>query len=277
MARVTPTSGSKALYILCIIVASFLLYLDINYKTFDVIKNQYNSLLISSSFALKKISIDPISYIYNLLQKNSDLINENKELKKKLDESYLSNFIISRDTKFFSDGDHIKSFMEKHRIKKIFHSSVVRYFDTEKYFCCDQHQFFIEILNKSDGNFIGSPVINSQGILGQIINDDKYHEVLLLTDTSHSLPIEADGFFCNAKGSGKPGIISCTYSSLIWPEPIKKGQEFFTSGLGGIYPRGVLIGYVSEIKILDKTNFEFDISLVSNPMKENTLGVLERL
>ena len=95
MARVTPTSGSKALYILCIIVASFSLYLDTNYKSFDVIKNQYNSLLISSSFALKKISIDPISYIYNLLQKNSDLINENKELKKKLDESYLSNFIIS--------------------------------------------------------------------------------------------------------------------------------------------------------------------------------------
>ncbi len=277
MARPTASSGSRALYILCIIVASFLLYLDINYKSFDTIKNQYNSILISSSFVLKKISIDPISYIYNLLHKNSDLIDENKELKKQLDESYLANFIISRDTKFFIDDDHLKSFMEKYQIKKIFHSSVIRYFDTEKYFCCDQHKFFIEILNKGDSNFIGSPVINSQGILGQIINDAKYQEVLLITDTSHSLPVEADGYFCNARGSGRPGIISCSYSSLIWPEPIKKGQEFFSSGLGGIYPRGILIGYVGEVKTLDETNFEFDISLVSNPMKENTLGVLEKL
>ena len=91
-------------------------------------------------------------------------------------------------------------------------------------------------------------------------------------------PIELEGYFCNAKGSGRPGIISCTYSSLIWTDPVTKGQEIFTHQGSEAYTPGVVpIGYVSEIKILDKTNFEFDISLVSNPMKENTLGVLERL
>ena len=43
MARVAPTTGSKILYILCLIVGSLLLYIDINYKSFEAVKNNYKS------------------------------------------------------------------------------------------------------------------------------------------------------------------------------------------------------------------------------------------
>ena len=39
---------------------------------------------------------------------------------------------------------------------------------------------FIEIFNNKDINFIGSTVINDQGIIGQIIYDKSIAEVLLL-------------------------------------------------------------------------------------------------
>jgi len=47
--------------------------------------------------------------------------------------------------------------------------------------------------------------------------------------------------------------------------------------MGGIYPSNILIGYVSSITSLDDTNINFDVHLVSDPLKSNFIGVLETL
>ena len=82
-------------------------------------------------------------------------------------------------------------------------------------------------------------------------------KILLLTDVSHVMPIISNNHFCNARGSGRPGVITCTYSKLIWPDPIEIGQEFFSSGMGGIYPSNILIGYVSSINTIDDAQYSF--------------------
>jgi hypothetical protein len=109
--------------------------------------------------------------------------------------------------------------------------------------------------------------INDQGNSWPIIYDKSIAEILLLTDVSHVMPIISNNHFCNARGSGRPGVITCTYSKLIWPDPIEIGQEFFSSGMGGIYPSNILIGYVSSINTIDDANIHFDIDLVANPIK----------
>jgi rod shape-determining protein MreC len=134
---------------------------------------------------------------------------------------------------------------------------------------------YIEVISSSGIDFTGSAVINSEGIIGQVISDNGVKEVLLLTDTSHYIPLETEGYFCNAKGSGKPGIISCRYSSLIWTNPVSNGQKLYSSGLGGIYPRGILIGYVQEITNIDETDIKIDISLITDPIKNSMLGIIE--
>ena len=60
MARNTPTPGQKISYFLVILLGVFLLYLDINTNTFNGIKNGFSSFKISSSYLLKKYSIDQI-------------------------------------------------------------------------------------------------------------------------------------------------------------------------------------------------------------------------
>ena len=47
--------------------------------------------------------------------------------------------------------------------------------------------------------------------------------------------------------------------------------------MGGIYPKGILIGKVVEIREVDENFNEFDIKLVSSPMSSNLFGVLESL
>ena len=275
MSRVAPTRGSKTLSFLFISLSALLLYLDTTYKSFESIKNIYKSFAISTSYILKKSTIDPISYIYELSIDKSYLLKENKELKLALDKSHLSNFIISKDSNFFANDKLIKNFLTKNDISNIFYLSKIKSFDTQLYFCCSQHRVFIEIFNKPNMSLVGSAVINSSGILGQIIHDVGVQEVLLLTDKSHVLPVESENHFCNAKGNGDPGIIYCTYSTLLWPEEIKQGQSFFSSGMGGVYPRGLLIGHVGEIIKIDDSMIRFEIELISDPLQDNVLGVLE--
>ena len=275
MSRVAPTRGSKTLSFLFISLSALLLYLDTTYKSFESIKNIYKSFAISTSYILKKSTIDPISYVYELSLDKSYLLKENKELKLALDKSHLSNFIISKDSNFFANDKLIENFLTKNDISNIFYLSKIKSFDTQLYFCCSQHRVFIEIFNKPNMSLVGSAVINSSGILGQIIHDAGVQEVLLLTDKSHVLPVESENHFCNAKGNGDPGIIYCTYSTLLWPEEIKQGQSFFSSGMGGVYPRGLLIGHVSEIIKIDDSMIRFEIELISDPLQDNVLGVLE--
>ena len=275
MSRVAPTRGSKTLSFLFISLSALLLYLDTTYKSFESIKNIYKSFAISTSYILKKSTIDPISYIYELSLDKSYLLKENKELKLALDKSHLSNFIISKDSNFFANDKLIENFLIKNDISNIFYLSKIKSFDTQLYFCCSQHRVFIEIFNKPNMSLVGSAVINSSGILGQIIHDVGVQEVLLLTDKSHVLPVESENHFCNAKGNGDPGIIYCTYSTLLWPEEIKQGQSFFSSGMGGVYPRGLLIGHVGEIIKIDDSMIRFEIELISDPLQDNVLGVLE--
>ena len=275
MSRVVPTRGTKTLSFLFICLSALLIYIDVTYKSFEGIKNSYKSFAISSTYLLKAISIDPLYKTYKLFTNKSQLIRENKELKLELDKSHLSNFIMSADSKFFADDKLIKAFLERNEVNDTFYLAKTKSFDSQLYFCCTQHRLFLEILNKPDIDFIGGVVINSKGIVGQIINDKGFQETLLLTDAEHVLPIVSGQYFCNAKGSGTPGKISCTYSSLIWPNKIIKGQSFYSSGLGGVYPKGILIGHVSKIENFDDTLVRLEINLIASPIQENTFGVLE--
>ena len=144
------------------------------------------------------------------------------------------------------------------------------------YKCCDQHRMFIEIKQNSDNLHIESIVFNTEGLVGQIIGESKFYEVLLLTDISHILPIKLNSseFFCNAKGSGRAEYIICTYNPLVWTKEINENQIFYTSGLGGIYPKDIEVGYVSSIEVVDSTQTNIEIKLLANPLNGNMFGVL---
>jgi cell shape-determining protein MreC len=275
MSRVALTHVSKLLYFFCIVLSFFLLYIDVNYKSFEKAKNLYKSFTISSSYILKRVTIDPFYYVYEISKEKSKLIEENKQLKQELDNSFIKNFLISKDSNFFVDDSTIKKFLNLNHIKKPFHLAKMNFFDVEKYLCCSQHRMFIKIISNPDIDFIGSTVINDQGIVGQIIYDKSTTEVLLLTDVASVIPIVSGNHFCNARGSGRPGVISCTYSKLIWPDSIEIGQDFYSSGIGGIYPSKILIGNVSNINASDTSNIVFDLNLVANPLHGNFLGVVE--
>ena len=276
MARAAPTPGQKLSFIFFIILGSLILYIDITSNNFQSIKNGFKSFKISSFYIAKEISIEPLKSIVNLSKSKSQLVEENKDLREALELSYLNNYLISKENIFFKDKEIIKKAHNENNYKFEYDIAYLKSIDPNMYKCCDQHRMFIEIKQNSDNLYLESIVFNTEGLVGQIIGESKFYEVLLLTDISHSLPIKLNSseFFCNAKGSGRSEYIICTYNPLVWTKAIKENQIFYTSGLGGIYPRDIEVGYVSSIKVVDSTQINIEIKLLANPLNGNIFGVL---
>ena len=99
-------------------------------------------------------------------------------------------------------------------------------------------------------------------------------EVILLSDTEHVLPIKSDFFYCDAKGKGKPMLISCKLNENAFKNQI--GDIVFTSGLGGIFLKDIEIGFISEIVPITLNEIEVVITLKINPLEENFYGIINR-
>jgi len=275
MARISPTPSQKILYLLCIFIGIGLLYVDYKTDYFKKIKYSYKSLVISTSFILKNYTIEPIKKNINQFKTRKTLINENENLKKALNVSYLNNYLISRENKFYKDKNIIKHPFDENKISK-YSVAKVKDLDPNIFNCCDKHRMYIEIISNNKQIEKESVVFNSSGIIGQVSNDGKYLEVILLTDISHSIPIKSisEEFFCNARGSGKANIIICSFNPLIWKEDIKVNNKFYTSGLGGVYPADIKIGDVVNIKDISATRKDIEIKLLADPVESNFFGVL---
>ena len=107
------------------------------------------------------------------------------------------------------------------------------------------------ILNKgsTDGIEPGMPVIAEGGIVGQIRRvTPKTSEAALVTDDKTSVPalLKRNGIRVLVFGSGQPGQIEVRYLSL--DVDIKVGDELVSSGIGGYYPAGLMIGEITSIE-----------------------------
>ncbi|MQK16834.1 rod shape-determining protein MreC, partial [Escherichia coli] len=68
------------------------------------------------------------------------------------------------------------------------------------------HRILID-KGEKDGLFIGQPVLDARGLMGQVVEVMPYTaRVLLLTDTNHSIPVQVNrnGLRAIAAGSGNP-------------------------------------------------------------------------
>ena len=107
------------------------------------------------------------------------------------------------------------------------------------------------ILNKgsADGIEPGMPVIAEGGIVGQIRRvTPNTAEAALVTDDKTSVPalLKRNGIRVLVFGSGQPGQIEVRYLSL--DVDIKVGDELVSSGIGGYYPAGLMIGEITSIE-----------------------------
>ncbi|WP_255512533.1 rod shape-determining protein MreC [Pontibacterium sinense] len=110
-----------------------------------------------------------------------------------------------------------------------------------------QHQVVVN-RGSEDGLFLGQPVLDSGGIMGQIVEMSHYtSRVMLITDARHAIPVELNrtGFRAIALGKGEPDELELQHVSDTID--IQEGDLLVTSGLAGRFPRGYPVAVVTEV------------------------------
>ncbi len=99
-----------------------------------------------------------------------------------------------------------------------------------------------------DGVSLGMPVLDARGLMGQVVEVMPYSaRVLLLTDTTHGIPVQVNrnGLRAIANGTGSPGLIELRH--VADTADIKEGDLLVSSGLGQRFPAGYPVAVVKEV------------------------------
>ena len=100
----------------------------------------------------------------------------------------------------------------------------------------------------SDGVFVGQPVIDATGLMGQVIETGEHRaEVLLISDERHAVPVVVAGSGVRAIAEGTGDYRRLRLRHVSPTLDVAMQDLLVTSGLGGRFPPGYPVGRVTAI------------------------------
>jgi rod shape-determining protein MreC len=100
---------------------------------------------------------------------------------------------------------------------------------------------------RSDGVAVGRPVVNSDGIVGLVVEaTDRFAKVMLITDPNSA--VDAVVQKNRARGIVKGGSVGfCMLHYAMSKYGIDVGDTIISSGMDGVFPKGLPIGAVTHV------------------------------
>lgn len=208
-----------------------------------------------------------ISNLKTIISTQDNLVKENLKLKS---EQLLLSSQLQRLIAIESENNYLKSLLQSARQVK---SKML----IAELLAVDSEPFVNQVvLNKGsrDGVYIGQPVLDASGVMGQIIQVGPItSRVLLLNDPHSGISVQ------NARNGTRAIAVGDSYSGKIKlmhvpkTADIKVGDIFITSGLGDHYPEGYPVGKVLVVN-KDPTHQFATIYLESSARLDSSRQVL---
>lgn len=107
------------------------------------------------------------------------------------------------------------------------------------------------VLNKGSrhGVFAGQSLIDAHGIMGQVVNVGPFSSTaLLITDPSHALPVQVSRNGYRSVAVGRGSVNELELQHVPNNAELEVGDIVLTSGLGGRFPNGYLVGRIVSIE-----------------------------
>ena len=112
----------------------------------------------------------------------------------------------------------------------------------------ERHEVIID-KGTSSGVFVGQPLLDAQGLMGQVIEISPYtSRVLLVSDQTHSVPVQVNrsNLRLIARGSGVTRQLELLHVQDT--ADIRVGDLLVSSGLGDRFPVGYPVGLVNKVE-----------------------------
>lgn len=177
-----------------------------------------------------------LSNIDNLKNENQKLRNENTKLQEQLRELEILK----------SENNTLKEYVNLKQ-KYSEYTTVPAYVIQRS--ISNYEKVIVINTGSKDGIEVGMPVISESGLVGYIISvTDDTSKIQTIIDTASNVSANISNVQDSVilKGSlNSTDILKATY--ITADSTILQGDQVVTSGLGGIYPKGILIGTVKTI------------------------------
>ena len=122
------------------------------------------------------------------------------------------------------------------------------------------NEFKVIRLNKGTRHGIKamSPVITDQGLVGYVYRTtENYSDVLTILDQNNRVDIVVERTRTHGIVEGVFNF-KCALKYIMRNEQVEVGDKLITAGVGGIYPKGIKVGMITDIA---KENFGMTLSI----------------
>lgn len=110
------------------------------------------------------------------------------------------------------------------------------------------HHYVVLNRGSRSGVFVGQPVVDAQGVVGQVVQvSEMTSRVLLLSDVSHGLPVRITRNDVRLVANGTGELDEIELRHVAKSTDIRVGDLLVTSGLGNRFPEGYPVARVVEV------------------------------
>ncbi|SFT32265.1 rod shape-determining protein MreC [Halomonas saccharevitans] len=226
--------------LLCAMLAAALMYADARFTRMEPVRAQLSTLVAPIQWAVSLPS-DVLNWGSLALSEQRALVDENRRLREQI---LTLSHRVQRMASLTAENVRLRELLAATRERDIpYITAELLSLDPDPF----THQMVID-RGRRDGAYVGQPVLDAAGLVGQVTATSAYSSrVLLLADASHALPVQVNrnGLRFVVQGMGSYDALSVKHAPDT--ADISEGDLLTTSGLGGRFPPGYPVARVSSV------------------------------
>lgn len=227
-------------FFLVIFLSIILMFADYHYRSLDLVRRTFGFLIFPLQYAVD-YPVRIIGLIHSAVRVKKELIAENIKLRyqQTLLEAQLQKLLILKEENLQLSKLLLTSAKAKTRAM----AAQILAVDLG-----GVRQLIIIDKGSRDEVYIGQPVLDAKGVVGQVVDVGfMTSTVLLISDVKSAVPIRNNRTGEYGIVMGTNSIAKLLMNNIPRTSTISKGDLLVTSGLGRLYPEGYPVGYVHDI------------------------------
>ena len=226
--------------LLCVILASALMFADARFTRMEPVRAQLSTLVAPIQWVVSLPS-DVLNWASLALSDQRALVDENRRLREQI---LTLSHRVQRMASLTAENVRLRELLAATRQREMpYITAELLSLDPDPF----THQMVLD-RGRRDGVYVGQPVLDASGLVGQITATSAYSSrVLLVADASHALPVQVNrnGLRFVLQGAGSYAALNVRH--VPDTADIRQGDLLTTSGLGGRFPPGYPVARVSEV------------------------------
>ncbi|MFW6346887.1 MAG: rod shape-determining protein MreC [Halomonas sp.] len=226
--------------LLCVVASVVLMFADTRFTRMETLRAQLSTVVAPIQWAVSLPS-DVLNWGSLALSDQRALLDENRRLREQI---LTLSHRVQRMASLTAENVRLRELLlAANQNDMPFITAELLSLDPDPF----AHQMVID-RGRRNGAYVGQPVMDASGLVGQITAVSAYSSrVLLLADASHALPVQVNrnGLRFIVQGGGRYDALSVLH--VPDTADIREGDLLVTSGLAGRFPAGYPVARVAEV------------------------------